>query len=74
MKLRFDPYYCPHCGKFKSEWDCYKSYGYARNMEGTMMFCRGCDEPVIRVEPIIIGRIEDLIKEAIKDRKESYGV
>lgn len=69
MKIKILPYYCPHCGNFKSKGEIYHSSGRRKVRgkmgiveEGWLPFCSGCDRPVYETKPVIERAIEKLFE------------
>lgn len=72
MIIRIEPYYCPHCRKFKKRSEVYMSYGYKSlgggiGVEGTPPFCDGCDTAVDEVKPKIRNAIIKLMESNLCD-------
>lgn len=67
MFIRIEPYYCPHCRKFKKWSEVYISHGYKSfgggiAVEGRLPFCTGCDTAVDEVKPKIQNAIRKLME------------
>ncbi len=69
MLIRIDPYYCPHCDKFKKRRDVYKACGsqtvdYVR-FDGYFLYCRDCDTPVEKVKLILKSVIREVVRHVV---------
>ena len=69
MLIRIDPYYCPHCDKFKKRKDVYKSWGSKTvghvRCDGYFLYCQWCNTPVEKVKPILEIATREVVRHVV---------
>lgn len=63
-------YYCPHCRNFRSRFDVRWKFGYYNSknfggaVEGSLLCCDACDNPVVDVHQRIMHVVEGMCRES----------